>query len=590
MTAALALAVAGPAEAAFWETPVTVSGTADPGEIAFDTSPAGHSLLVATGSGDAAPARATVAAAGPGALPTAGTTRSGEGADACAPAASVRADGTGLAAWCTTPDPEEDLTVAVAGVVSSAGEVTEVPVPESEDATVLEVAAVAADDGLWVITVESAEDSEQVVARRFDGVAFGAPQVLSSSAAAAGLEAASTTSGAAVVTWRTDTELDDGPNVSSVRAARSVGGTLVPVELESQSGTIAGGELASGASVVETRLTAEADPVLRVRRETPDFTGTEVARTSVGGIFGIGVVLPTADVTTLAGGAGAAAVQGAGPAVQRAPFGTTLGSTSPVTDLGAATAGDLAGAGRRAPADSVLVSSSPDVVGPGELLGVTDEEGRQAIESGVEAESLRLLATPTGVLGAFVRPDSGVAVVRGLLRPGVPPSLPISTPVAPPEPAAPAPAPPPPPRDRTAPSVTGLVLSSARFRLATGASSFTGPKAAARSLQVRRLGRGTILRFRLSERARLQVDAYRLKLQSGPGARRRCGTPLRPRGGKARKVASWRATRGAGPVRVAFGGRRGSTALTRGRYVMRVVAADAAGNRRIVRSPRFTLC
>lgn len=109
-----------------------------------------------------------------------------------------------------------------------------------------------------------------------------------------------------------------------------------------------------------------------------------------------------------------------------------------------------------------------------------------------------------------------------------------------------------------------------------------GPRpTAVAAARTKRLGRGTVLRFTLSERATVRIQIRRLSAGRRSGSR--CVAPKRARRGAktcTRSIAAGTLTRrglAAGRRSVAFSGRVGLGALPAGRYRMSVTATDAQG-------------
>ena len=150
-----------------------------------------------------------------------------------------------------------------------------------------------------------------------------------------------------------------------------------------------------------------------------------------------------------------------------------------------------------------------------------------------------------------------------------------------------APPPPPPPAvapvatvapDTIAPVISGPAISPDRVRVAADPSPFVA--AAVR--------RGARVRFTLSEPAYVRMTVSRLVVRKGGHGR--CEGPSRPHGGSVGRVASLERTYGAGPQTARFSGRVGKRALSRGRYVLRLRAADLAANLSTIVGVRFTVC
>ncbi len=135
---------------------------------------------------------------------------------------------------------------------------------------------------------------------------------------------------------------------------------------------------------------------------------------------------------------------------------------------------------------------------------------------------------------------------------------------------APAPTPTPTgtPVDRTAPVISGVSVSHARFRVGAPATA----QIAAGRRKARRAPVGTVFRLTLSEHATL-VIAIRQRNRGGSVLR---GTLVRTRTGP-------------GAAAIAFSGRIGRTALAAGSYTATLTAIDGAGNRSAPRLVTFTI-
>jgi hypothetical protein len=153
--------------------------------------------------------------------------------------------------------------------------------------------------------------------------------------------------------------------------------------------------------------------------------------------------------------------------------------------------------------------------------------------------------------------------------------------------APPAPPPPPPPPDRSAPSLTRVSLSRARFRVSVSPT----PRIAV--LRRRLAPLGTVFRWTLNERSEVSFRVYRAK--RGRRSGRRCVIPTR-RLRRARRCTRYPlfgtlVRRAVAPGRrsLRFTGRVGLRALPPGRYRVTVRARDAAGNVSAGRLLRFTV-
>jgi hypothetical protein len=138
-----------------------------------------------------------------------------------------------------------------------------------------------------------------------------------------------------------------------------------------------------------------------------------------------------------------------------------------------------------------------------------------------------------------------------------------------------------PARDATPPALSHVSLTRKRFAVA-----------AARTALSARAARGTALRFTLSEAATVRIAFERVL--PGRRAGHSCRPATRRTAGKprcTRYVAAGTLTRraGAGAARATFSGRVGAKALRPGRYRLRVVATDAAGNASASATVAFTV-
>lgn len=132
--------------------------------------------------------------------------------------------------------------------------------------------------------------------------------------------------------------------------------------------------------------------------------------------------------------------------------------------------------------------------------------------------------------------------------------------------------------DRTAPVISGLALSSKRFRVAAARTVMAAAK------KKRKPKKGTALYFQSSEDAKVAIAVERSR--KGWRVGKACSTK-RPKGKKAKKAKRCRTTQvlgvltrqaGEGANAVGFSGRLGKKALKAGAYRFSVVATDAAGN------------
>ena len=140
---------------------------------------------------------------------------------------------------------------------------------------------------------------------------------------------------------------------------------------------------------------------------------------------------------------------------------------------------------------------------------------------------------------------------------------------------------PPPPAggDETDPDLS-FTASRRRFGVGRRATPRDGTATAAQRTR-RKIRRGTTLRLRLSEPARVRFDV--LKKSLGRRLGRRCVKPTRANRKRKRctrltRKGTFRRSAPAGRSKVAFSGRIGRRALKRGRYLLRATPTDAAGN------------
>jgi hypothetical protein len=127
-----------------------------------------------------------------------------------------------------------------------------------------------------------------------------------------------------------------------------------------------------------------------------------------------------------------------------------------------------------------------------------------------------------------------------------------------------------------------LALSASRRRFGVGrrATPVNGTATAARKRK-KKTPRGTTLRLRLSEPARVRFDL--LVKSKGRKVGKKCVKPKRANRKRKRCVrlirkGTFRRSAPAGRSKVAFSGRIGRRALKRGRYLLRATPTDAAGN------------
>jgi hypothetical protein len=134
------------------------------------------------------------------------------------------------------------------------------------------------------------------------------------------------------------------------------------------------------------------------------------------------------------------------------------------------------------------------------------------------------------------------------------------------------------PRDGVAPE---LLSFGATRRVFAAARGRTAPDGDATPAGRRRAKRGTKLKLRLSEAARVRFAVLVRKRGRKVGGK--CRKPTRANRSRKRckrlvRVRAFRRAAPAGKSRVAFSGRFGRKPLKRGRYVLRAKPTDAAGN------------
>ncbi|HKP21671.1 MAG TPA: hypothetical protein VJT68_09150, partial [Thermoleophilaceae bacterium] len=137
-----------------------------------------------------------------------------------------------------------------------------------------------------------------------------------------------------------------------------------------------------------------------------------------------------------------------------------------------------------------------------------------------------------------------------------------------------------------------LALSASRRRFAVGRRATPPDGTATATARRRKVRRGTTLRLRLSEAARVRFDL--LKKSSGRRAGRRCVKPTRRNRTRKRctrltRTGTFRRSAPAGSSKVAFSGRIRRKALKPGRYALRATPTDAAGNSGSARSLSITI-
>ena len=217
-----------------------------------------------------------------------------------------------------------------------------------------------------------------------------------------------------------------------------------------------------------------------------------------------------------------------------------------------------AGNFRLLPASPLIEAGDPAPLGPTD--SATDLAGRARI---ADADAN---GTARSDMGAYERPAPVVA----------------TTPVGP---VTPGPAP-----DIVRPVLSRATLSNTTFRVAKART----PVSAVRR---RKAPRGTTLRYRLSETARVQLTVERRL--AGRRVRRK-GKRVCVRQRKSnrkgnrrcrfyKKVRTLRRAGKPGVNRVKFTGRIGSRKLAAGRYRMRLSATDGAGNRSAIRTLSFRI-
>jgi hypothetical protein len=146
--------------------------------------------------------------------------------------------------------------------------------------------------------------------------------------------------------------------------------------------------------------------------------------------------------------------------------------------------------------------------------------------------------------------------------------------------------------DTKKPVLLSFSATRKRFRVGPRRTPSSGTATAAAAAKRKRAKRGTTLKLKLSEAAKVRF-AVSLKT-SGRKVGKACRKPTRKNRRRkrcTRLVAKGSFTRSArkGRSKVTFSGRIGKRALKRGRYVMRATPTDAAGNRGLRRSLSFTI-
>ena len=135
-------------------------------------------------------------------------------------------------------------------------------------------------------------------------------------------------------------------------------------------------------------------------------------------------------------------------------------------------------------------------------------------------------------------------------------------------------------RDTVPPALSKVSLSPSTFRVSSR-STATSAKAP----------KGSSIRFTLSEKAKVVVTIKAVR--GGITVGKSCVAPSRkhPRGKRCDRTVGTltRAVEPAGSDRIAFSGRIGRKALARGRYIVSLVATDAAGNRSPAKTAKFTI-
>ena len=119
-----------------------------------------------------------------------------------------------------------------------------------------------------------------------------------------------------------------------------------------------------------------------------------------------------------------------------------------------------------------------------------------------------------------------------------------------------------------------------------------GRDATAAAKKPKKAPRGTTLRLRLSEPARVRFEL--LIRSSGRRVGKKCVKPTRANRKRKRCIrlsrkGTFRRSAPAGRSNVAFSGRVGRKALKRGSYVLRATPTDAAGNTGRARSLSITI-
>jgi acid phosphatase type 7 len=160
-------------------------------------------------------------------------------------------------------------------------------------------------------------------------------------------------------------------------------------------------------------------------------------------------------------------------------------------------------------------------------------------------------------------------------------------------------APPPPPRDVTAPTISKLTVSPARFRVAPrrarrpGISNLTLSRTRFPVASSATAAKGgTRFRYRLSEAASVTVTLRRKSVGRKVGGKCRSRTRANRRHSaciRYRRVGHLRQRGAAGRNKKRFSGWLGERRLHTGKYRARFVAVDAAGNRSRSKAVSFTI-
>jgi len=135
--------------------------------------------------------------------------------------------------------------------------------------------------------------------------------------------------------------------------------------------------------------------------------------------------------------------------------------------------------------------------------------------------------------------------------------------------------------DHVRPAITGARLTATRFRVARGATALVAAR--------RRAPAGTTLRLTLSKPAKLRIAVVQARRGRRVHGRCRAGAHRGRRCTLRTTLGTLSRQLGSGAAAIPFSGRLGRRALRPGRYELRLVATDAAGNRSSARTLRFTI-